>query len=80
MSLGVVMADVVRGHGEAYRRAHAAHLERVGSQVTSDIAKCRTAAFGGHIASYGECGLLCCAYNSCCNRHCPTFRGQACAA
>jgi len=73
----VEIADIVREHGEAY-------LERFGhctpwqhKRVLLDIARCRTAAMGGHVDVCTECGLLRCAYNSCRNRHCPKCLGSA---
>ena len=36
-----------------------------------DVARCRTAALGGHVEGCGECGHTRVAYNSCRNRHCP---------
>ena len=73
----VEIADVVRGYGDAY-------LERFGHctpwqqhRVLLDIARCRTAAMGGHVDVCTECGLLRCAYNSCRNRHCPKCLGSA---
>jgi hypothetical protein len=35
------------------------------------VARCRTAALGGHVAGCGGCGRRRVAYNSCRNRHCP---------
>jgi hypothetical protein len=77
MSAGLEVADVLRRHGSAYRRAHDAHLGRVERRVMSAIELCRTAALGGHTEACSECGLVRCAYNSCRNRHCPKCQGQA---
>ncbi len=77
MSAGLEVADVFRRHGEAYRRAHDAHLGRVERRVMSAIELCRTAVLGGHTEACAECGLVRCAYNSCRNRHCPKCQGQA---
>ncbi|HEY5409813.1 MAG TPA: IS91 family transposase [Caulobacteraceae bacterium] len=71
------MADVLHRHGEAYRRAHDAHLGRVERRVMSAIELCRTAALGGHMEACTDCGLVRCAYNSCRNRHCPKCQGAA---
>ncbi len=86
MSSGLEVADVVRRHGglqptdlirgEAYRRAHDAHLGRIERRVMSAIELCRTAALGGHTEACADCGRVRCAYNSCRNRHCPKS-GQA---
>jgi hypothetical protein len=77
MSTGLEVADVFRRHGNAYRRAHDAHLGRVERRVMSAIELCRTAALGGHTEVCADCGLVRCAYNSCRNRHCPKCQGQA---
>lgn len=77
MSAGLEVADILRHHGDAYRRAHDGHLGRVERRVMSAIALCRTAALGGHIEACSDCGLVRCAYNSCRNRHCPKCQGQA---
>jgi hypothetical protein len=77
MSPGLEVADVLRRHGDAYRRRHDAHLGRVERRVMSAIELCRTAALGGHTEACADCGLVRCAYNSCRNRHCPKCQGQA---
>src|SRR6266478_5021306 len=77
MSADLEVADVFRRHGEAYRRAHDAHLGRVERRVMSAIELCRTAMLGGHTEACADCGLVRCAYNSCRNRHCPKCQGQA---
>jgi hypothetical protein len=77
MSAGLEVADVLRRHGDAYRRAHDGHLGRVERRVMSAIELCRTAELGGHLEACSACGLLRCAYNSCRNRHCPKCQGQA---
>src|SRR6266571_9403646 len=77
MSAGLEVADVFRRHGEAYRRAHDAHLGRVERRVMSAIELCRTAVLGGLTEACADCGLVRCAYNSCRNRHCPKCQGQA---
>jgi hypothetical protein len=71
------MADVLRRHGDAYRRQHAGHLGRVERRVMSAIVACRTAALGGHVEACDDCGMRRIAYNSCRNRHCPKCQGQA---
>ena len=78
MSTGLEVADVFRRHGNAYRRAHDAHLGRVERRAMSAIELCRTAALGGHTEVCADCGLVRWAYNSCRNRHCPKCQGSAC--
>jgi Putative transposase/Transposase zinc-binding domain len=77
MSTGPEVADIFRRHGDAYCRAHDAHLGRIERRVISAIELCRTAALGGHTEACADCGLVRCAYNSCRNRHCPKCQGQA---
>jgi hypothetical protein len=71
------IADVLRLHGDAYRREHAGHLGRVERRVMSAIVACRTAALGGHVEACDGCGATRIAYNSCRNRHCPKCQGTA---
>jgi hypothetical protein len=77
VSNGLEVADVFRGHGDAYRRAHEGNMGRVERRVMSAIELCRTAALGGHTEVCTSCGVIRCAYNSCRNRHCPKCQGQA---
>src|SRR5216684_9237684 len=74
------IADVLRQHGDAYRRDHAGHLGRVERRVMSAIVACRTEALGGHVEACDDCGMTRIAYNSCRNRHCPKCQGRARAA
>ncbi|MCF3949001.1 transposase zinc-binding domain-containing protein, partial [Acidiphilium iwatense] len=48
MPANLEVADVLRRHGDAYRRAHAGHLNCIERRVMSAIELCRTAALGGH--------------------------------
>ena len=64
----IELADIVRAHGEAFRRTH--RLALVQQQALRAIATCRTAALGGHTETCDRCGITRSAYNSCRNRHC----------
>jgi hypothetical protein len=77
MSSRLELADILRRHGEAYRRAHAGQLGRGERRVMGAIEMCRTAALGGHVEACEDCGLVRVAYNSCRNRHCPKCQGLA---
>src|SRR5829696_8811925 len=77
MPAAVEVADILRRHGEAYRRDHAGHLGRVERRVMAAIEACRTARLGGHAERCADCGLVRIAYNSCRNRHCPKCQGAA---
>ena len=76
----IEIADILRRHGDAYRRVHAGHLGRVERRVMSAIVACRTEALGGHMEACDDCGTTRVAYNSCRNRHCPKCQGRAQAA
>lgn len=69
------VADIFRAAGEAYRRSHTVTPEQ--GQVMSAIARCRTAALGGHLDVCTNCGHQSPAYNSCRNRHCPKCQSLA---
>jgi len=74
------VADILRRHGEAFRRAHAGRLSLGQLKVMSAIEACRTAVMGGHVARCDDCAHLAVAYNSCRNRHCPKCQGAAAQA
>ncbi len=46
-------------------------LSRTQRQALRDLARCRTAALGGHVEECLDCNRTRIAYNSCRNRHCP---------
>jgi putative transposase/transposase-like zinc-binding protein len=71
------VADIFRGHGPAWRQAHAGHVSLDQLKVMSAIESCRTAALGGHVARCEDCAYTTIAYNSCRNRHCPKCQGAA---
>lgn len=58
------VADILRRHGEALRRAHAGHLSLGQLSVMSAIEACRTAELGGHVARCDGCERLAVSYNS----------------
>ena len=51
--------------------------ERAAALVLRAIARCRTAALGGHLDRCDACGHQAISYNSCRNRHCPKCQAQA---
>ena len=71
------VADIFRGHGPAWRQAHAGHISLDQLKVMSAIENCRTSALGGHVARCADCAYTTIAYNSCRNRHCPKCQGAA---
>lgn len=71
------VADLVRAAGEAFiERSHRwicwQHVK-----VLLAIARCRTAALGGHLDECARCGHRAISYNSCRNRHCPKCQAGA---
>ena len=76
-SLRLTLADIVRAHGDAYRRTH--RLASVQTLALRAIAACRTALLGGRRETCDHCGATRLTYNSCRNRHCPTCQSQASA-
>jgi len=73
----LVIADIFRDHGAAWRTANAGHVSLGLLKVMSAIERCRTAALGGHVARCEDCSHTIIAYNSCRNRHCPKCQGTA---
>jgi hypothetical protein len=73
----VELADIVRAHGDDYLARYGGCTTWHQRRVLLDIARCRTAAMGGHVEVCPECGLVRNAYNSCRNRHCPKCMGWA---
>lgn len=69
------LADIVRAYGATYRRTH--DVLPVQSLALRAIARCRTAALGGHVEACDACSARRVAYNSCRNRHCPKCQGRA---
>jgi Zn finger protein HypA/HybF involved in hydrogenase expression len=76
-SVRLTLGDLVRFHGDAYRRAH--RLARVQTLVLRAIAACRTAALGGRRETCDHCGAERITYNSCRNRQCPACQSRASA-
>jgi hypothetical protein len=76
-TLRLTLADLVRTHGDAYRRTH--RLATVQTLALCAIAACRTALLGGHRETCDHCGATRITYNSCRNRHCPTCQSRASA-
>ena len=60
-SLRLTLADIVRAHGDAYRRTH--RLARVQAVALRAIAACRTALLGGRRETCDHCGATRLTYN-----------------
>jgi hypothetical protein len=78
--LALEVADIFRGHGQAWREANAGHVSLGQLKAMSAIENCRTAALGGHVVRCEDCAHEAIAYNSCRNRHCPRCQGAAARA
>ena len=66
------VADLVRAAGTAFIERNRQWLRWTHIKVLLAIARCRTAALGGHIDACTRCGhRAAISYNSCRNRHCP---------
>ena len=73
----VEVADVFRAYGPEYLAEFGDALSADQQRVLKNVAACRTAALGGHVERYNQCGHQRIAYNSCRNRHCPKCQASA---
>ena len=71
------VADLVRAAGDAFIERNRHWLRWKHVKVLLAIARCRTAALGGHIDECTRCGHRAIYYNSCRNRHCPKCQAGA---
>jgi hypothetical protein len=71
------VADLIRAAGEAFieRNRHWMRWKHV--KVLRAIARCRTAALGGHLDECTRCGHRAISFNSCRDRHCPKCQTAA---
>jgi len=66
------VADLIRTAGTAFIERNRQWIRWPHIKVLLAIARCRTAALGGHIDECSRCGQRATiSYNSCRNRHCP---------
>ena len=65
------VADIIRQHGDRFIETHGAWLTHQHRRVLRALARCRTAALGGHLDRCARCDYRAISYNSCRNRHCP---------
>lgn len=70
------VADILRAQGDTFLEQHP-WLSVQQRSVLRAIARCRTAALGGHLDRCNVCGHQAISYNSCRNRHCPKCQAQA---
>jgi hypothetical protein len=72
----VEVADILHAQGHTFVEQHP-WLSVQQRSVLRAIARCRTAALGGHLDRCDACGHQAISYNSCRNRHCPKCQAQA---
>ncbi len=65
------VADLIRIAGDAFIERNRQWIRWKHVKVLLAIARCRTAALGGHLDECTRCGHRAISYNSCRNRHCP---------
>src|SRR5271156_3222974 len=71
------VADLIRNAGAAFIERNRHWLRWKHVKVLRAIARCRTAALGGHLDECTRCGHRAISYNSCRNRHCPKCQAGA---
>jgi hypothetical protein len=72
----VEVADILHAQGDTFVAQHP-WLSAQQRSVLRAIARCRTAALGGHVDRCHACGQQAISYNSCRNRHCMKCQAQA---
>src|SRR5712691_6619638 len=65
------VADIVRAQGNRFIENNCRWIHWTHRKVLPAIARCRTAALGGHHDKCPRCGYRAISFNSCRNRHCP---------
>jgi hypothetical protein len=65
------VADIIRQYGTRFIETERAWLTGQHRRVLRAIARCRTAALGGHLDRCTACGHRAISFNSCRDRHCP---------
>jgi Transposase zinc-binding domain/Putative transposase len=71
------VADLVRAVGDAFIERSHKWISWKHVKVLLAIARCRTAALGGHLDECTRCGHRAISYNSCRNRHGPKCQAGA---
>lgn len=67
----MLLADVVRRHGEDYLARYGSAVPRRHVHAMRAITRCRTGALGGHLAQCTACGHEHLLFHSCHHRACP---------
>lgn len=71
------VADIVRAQGNRFIENHCRWIHWTHRKVLRAIARCRTAALGGHRDLCPRCGYRAISFNSCRDRHCPKCQSGA---
>ncbi len=71
------VADLVQAAGNTFIERSRKWITWKHVKVLLAIARCRTAALGGHLDECTRCGHRAISYNSCRNRHCPKCQAGA---
>jgi hypothetical protein len=71
------VADIVRAVGNRFIQNSCRWIHWSHRKVLQAIARCRTAALGGHRDQCPRCGYRAISFNSCRNRHCPKCQSPA---
>src|ERR1700722_5838640 len=71
------VADLIRTAGATFIERNRKWISWKHVKVLLAIARCRTAALGGHLDECTRCGHRAISYNSCRNRHCPKCQAGA---
>jgi len=71
------VADIIRAQGNRFIENNRSWLHWKHVKVLHAIARCRSAALGGHRDQCPQCGYQAISYNSCRNRHCPKCQTAA---
>src|SRR5437660_5211166 len=71
------VADIARAAGDTCIERNRKWLRWMHVKVLLAIARCRTAALGGHLDECARCRHRVISFNSCRNRHCPKCQANA---
>jgi hypothetical protein len=71
------VADIVRSQGDRFIQHNFRWFHWAHRKVLRAIARCRTAALGGHRDQCPRCGYRTISFNSCRDRHCPKCQSGA---
>ncbi len=74
------VADIIREHGDRFHARYGKSLSLAQHRALAALARCRTAALGGHVEECDHCPARVISYNSCRHRHCPKCQAGRAAA